>query len=213
MTYTYLGSVPLLVVFSVGMARIKYMEGFMVIGGQIIPKPWQLWDERNKKWLLPLYFCLSGSWALEIVTHLEELTFWLFLLHQGPSQRQWFRSWEFRMWYFGSMLAVIAMPLTTLLARQDLTTTLAWIFLVGSSASTCTTICFFYVLYRFPRFIEHVKAEGAEPTVVVRLATFYQLNVSGHSFHWNHMQRYSFHQADTCGFQISFHCPVLHCCC
>ena len=88
------------------------------------------------------------------------------------------------------------MPVTTLLARGDLTSvcsaritnshyandavfqTLAWILLTGSLASTCTTICFFYVLARFPHFIQQVKGEGAEPTVVVRLITFYQLNVS-----------------------------------
>lgn len=53
----------------------------------------------------------------------------------------------------------------------------AYIFLVGSAGSTSTTITFLYVLWRFPKFISHVKSEGAEPTVVVRLATFYQLNV------------------------------------
>ena len=52
----------------------------------------------------------------------------------------------------------------------------AYIFLVGASVSTSTTIAFLYVLWRFPRFIKHVKAEGADPTVVVRLATFYNLN-------------------------------------
>lgn len=86
------------------------------------------------------------------------------------------------------------MPLTTLITRKNIETvrrtdscyeTLAhhciqcdaYIFLVGASGSTVTTICFLYVLWRFPGFIAHVKAEGAEPTVVVRLATFYQLNV------------------------------------
>ena len=44
------------------------------------------------------------------------------------------------------------------------------------SVSTSTTIAFLYVLWRFLRFIKHVKAEGADPTVVVRLATFYNLN-------------------------------------
>ena len=96
----------------------------------------------------------------------------------------------------GSAIAVVGMPVTTLLARVDLTyvclaritnlhdanqaasQTLAWILLTGSLASTCTTICFFYVLARFPHFIQQVKGEGAEPTVVVRLITFYQLNVS-----------------------------------
>ena len=36
---------------------------------------------------------------------------------------------------------------------------------------------FLYVLWKFPKFLKHVKAEGADPTVVVRLTTFYQLNV------------------------------------
>lgn len=54
----------------------------------------------------------------------------------------------------------------------------AYIFLSGSSGSTSTTVAFLYVLWRFPGFIRHVKAEGADPAVVVRLATFFQLNVS-----------------------------------
>ncbi|KAF7980123.1 hypothetical protein HWV62_39547 [Athelia sp. TMB] len=53
----------------------------------------------------------------------------------------------------------------------------AWVFLVGSSASFTITIFSLYVLARFPIFIRHVKAEGAEPDVVVRLFTFYNLNV------------------------------------
>ena len=65
-------------------------------------------------------------------------------------------------------------PLPILFAlQQD-----AYIFLVGSSGSTCTTLCFLYVLWEFPRFLKHVKSEGADPVVVVRLATFYNLNVS-----------------------------------
>ena len=54
----------------------------------------------------------------------------------------------------------------------------AYIFLVGASGSTVTTLVFLHVLWRFPKFIKHVKTEGADPAVVVRLATFYQLNVS-----------------------------------
>lgn len=96
----------------------------------------------------------------------------------------------------GSMVAVLGMPLTTLVTRGDIDTVrsnfsvtfavfifwnaqcLAWIFLAGSSAGTFTNVLFLYVLARFPGFIRHVKSEGAEPDVVVRLATFYQLNVS-----------------------------------
>ncbi|RXW25568.1 hypothetical protein EST38_g254 [Candolleomyces aberdarensis] len=105
-----------------------------------------------------------------------ELAFWLFLLHQGPGKRDWFHSWEFRAWYIGSIVAVLGMPLTVLVSRHHLDTTLAWIFLVGSAAGTFTTVCFLYVIFRFPKFLEYVKAGGAEADVIVRLATFYELN-------------------------------------
>jgi len=35
------------------------------------------------------------------VYYSSELTFWLFLLHQGPKTRRWFDSWEFRVWLLG----------------------------------------------------------------------------------------------------------------
>jgi len=99
------------------------------------------------------------------------------MLHQGPSKRDWFESWEVRVWYMGSLIAILGMPLTTLISRRNLDQCEAWVFLVGSSASTATTLCFLYVLINFPIFIRHVKEEGADPDVVVRLATFYDLNV------------------------------------
>ncbi|KAJ3567348.1 hypothetical protein NP233_g6419 [Leucocoprinus birnbaumii] len=195
MTYSYLATVPLLVVFGIAMTYLKFSEGmlslliilwmepnslkgfFVLPSGKIIPKPLELWEQGNRHWLLPLYFLLSIAWSLELVTHLEELTFWLFLLHQGPGKREWFHSWEFRTWCIGSVVAVLGMPLTTLVTRQTIETCQVYIFLVGSCAGTSTTICFLYVLLRFPSFIQHVKAGGAEPDVVVRLATFYQLNL------------------------------------
>jgi hypothetical protein len=92
---------------------------------------------------------------------------------------------------------VIGLPLTAVAARNDIervshsllstqgqprsdqsTQTQAWIFVVGSIASTATTIYFFYILFRFPVFIQQVKQGGAAPDVVVRLTTFYNLNVS-----------------------------------
>jgi len=71
------------------------------------------------------------------------------------------------------------MPLTTALASrkpESLDLIQAWIFLTGSLAGTSTTVCFLYVLARFPGFLRHVKKEGAQPDVVIRLTTFYNLN-------------------------------------
>ena len=89
------------------------------------------------------------------------------------------------------------MPLTVLISRRQMESVgfyflsgliyanvhrslykcIAWIFLIGASAGTLTTLSFLYVLTRFPSFILRVKSEGAETTVVIRLMTFYQLNV------------------------------------
>lgn len=177
MTFSYLASLPLLICFSVAMTVAKYQEGYILLNdGRIIPRPFSQWSSANKSHLLPLLFCFTFSWAFELVTHLEELTFWLFLLHQGPGKRDWFHSWEFRIWYLGSIAAILGMPLTTILARHQIDTTLPWILLVGSLAGTTTTIIFLYVIFRFPKFLEYVKAEGADPDVVVRLTSFYQLN-------------------------------------
>ncbi|THH29039.1 hypothetical protein EUX98_g5150 [Antrodiella citrinella] len=161
------------------MTVIKFKEGFIVTPEhQILPKPLHLYTPKDKSWILPLDFVFSAVWALELVTHLEELAFWLYLLHQNAHKAEWFSSWEYRLWYFGSVVAIVGLPLTTLITRRNLETCDAYIFLVGASGSTVTTICFLYVLWHFPAFIAHVKAEGADPTVVVRLATFYQLNLA-----------------------------------
>ncbi|KAH7910037.1 hypothetical protein BJ138DRAFT_985926, partial [Hygrophoropsis aurantiaca] len=177
MTYSYVATLSLLVVYSVALTIFKFQEGY-VPGPQgfDIPQPLDTYSPANKKWILPLLFSLSGAWACEIITHLEELTFWLFLLHQGPKTRLWFDSWEFRVWLSGTVVAGLGLPLTALVSRRDLDMCQAWIFLVGSTASTVTTVFFLYVLARFPMFISRVKADGGEPDVVLRLVMFYQLN-------------------------------------
>jgi hypothetical protein len=85
MTYSYLLSVPLLAFFSYTMAIIKYNEGYMdltLLGQGVIPKPYALWPAKYQSLVLPATICFSVAWSLEIVSHLEELNFWLFLLHQ-----------------------------------------------------------------------------------------------------------------------------------
>ncbi|KAG2158595.1 uncharacterized protein EDB93DRAFT_1068118, partial [Suillus bovinus] len=178
MSYTYIATLTLLVIFSVAYTFIKFKEGRFIITpeGTIYPKPIELYTTSHKKWILPLLFLFSAAWACELITHWEELTFWLFILHQGPKMRLWFDSWEFRVWLLGTVVAGLGMPLTTLISRRQLDMCQAWIFLVGSSASTATTLLFLYVLARFPEFIRRVKADGGEPKIVLRLVMFYQLN-------------------------------------
>ncbi|KAI9454944.1 hypothetical protein F5148DRAFT_1277267 [Russula earlei] len=152
MIYSYLGSTPLLIAFGVGITVLKFKEAF--------PKPPDLWSSDHQHSLLALFFVFSIAWALE---------------QCDPEKRNWFTSWEYRLWAILCLATILGMPLTTLVARHDIVD--AWIFLVGALSSTTTNVLFIYVLVRFPLFLRHVKAEGADPVVVIRLATFYELNL------------------------------------
>jgi hypothetical protein len=180
MTYSYLLSVPLLGFFAVTMSVIKYQEGYADLNAfhlGVIPTPYVLWPKSKQQLVLPAIVCFSVAWSLEIVSHLEELTFWLFLLHQGPSQRDWFSSLEFKTWATGSALAVAGMPTLTVLLRHDPYKCEAWTFFAGGVGSLLITLWFLVVLFKFPRFLKRVRNEGAEAEVVVRLTTFDEINV------------------------------------
>lgn len=48
-----------------------------------------------------------------------ELCFWLFLVNSDSAHHDWFRSLYFKIWAFGSCVAVLAMPLITIFTRED----------------------------------------------------------------------------------------------
>ncbi|EED85382.1 predicted protein [Postia placenta Mad-698-R] len=189
MTYSYLGSVPLFVVYSIATTVIKYKEGtslgllypsqstklryapgFVVMPDhRILPRPVQMYGPHNRAWVIPLNFIFSCAWALELVTHLEGKPI-------APLARVPHLWLTLSPWLSRSIVAILGMPLVCVIARRDLMTMDAYIFLAGSSGSLSTTLVFLYVLWRFPRFIRHVKAEGADPSVVVRLTTFLYFN-------------------------------------
>ena len=83
--------------YAMVMAKIKYEEGYIdlrVLGYGVIPKPHQFWSTANRNWLLPLSLVFAIGWSLEITSHLEELAFWLFLLHQVRMVEPHFIVWR-----------------------------------------------------------------------------------------------------------------------
>ncbi|KDQ11986.1 hypothetical protein BOTBODRAFT_34840 [Botryobasidium botryosum FD-172 SS1] len=178
MTYTYLTSLPLLLTYGVTLTMIKYDEGYLVIPGYgIVPKPYQFWSQSNRDWITKLYIIFSMAWALELVSHLEELCFWLFLINASPAHKNWFRSMHFKCWLVGSLAAIVGLPLVTALTQSDPLRCEAWTFLIGSLGSLATTLTFIPVLFKFPQFVRRVAASGADLDVVIRLSTFHELNV------------------------------------
>jgi len=111
-----------------------------------------------------------------MVTHLEELCFWLFLVNSGSSQQDWFSSPYFRTWSVGSIIAVVYMPLVTILTRSDPLKSEAYTFLAGSLGSLSLTLWFVPILWTFPGFLKNLRREGVDIGTIVRLTKFSELN-------------------------------------
>ncbi|KAF9235243.1 hypothetical protein BU15DRAFT_51578 [Melanogaster broomeanus] len=177
MTYSYLLSMPLIIAYAVGFTTIKYYYGFMVMPGVgLIPTPYEYWSDSARGAILPLYLCFSFAWSLEMVTHLEELCFWLFLVNSDSAHQDWFRSAYFKTWAFGSCVAVLTLPLLTILTREDPYKCESYTFLTGSLGSLALTIWFIPVLRVFPSFIENLKLANVDVAILARLTKFHELN-------------------------------------
>ncbi|KAF5375536.1 hypothetical protein D9615_009191 [Tricholomella constricta] len=177
MTYTYLLTVPLIGSYAIGFATIKYHEGFIFLPEfGIIPKPHQLWGPTASSAIFPLMLMFSIGWSFEMVTHLEELCFWLFLVNSGSAQQDWFHSLYFKTWVVGSTVAVIYMPLVTIFTRSDPLKSEAYTFLAGSLGSLSLTLWFTPILWTFPSFLRNLKNEGVDINTIVRLTKFSELN-------------------------------------
>jgi len=177
MTYSYLTSVPLLMSYAIGFTIIKYQQGFIELDGAIIPKPFTMWPEAEQRAIFPLTLAFSVGWSMEMITHLEELCFWLFLVNSGSVQQDWFRSWYFRTWVFGSIVALVYMPVLTILTHSDPVKCEAYTFLGGSLGSLSLTLWFLPILWAFPAFLASLKSEGVDIATIVRLTKFHELNM------------------------------------
>ncbi|KAL1745766.1 hypothetical protein HDZ31DRAFT_62855 [Schizophyllum fasciatum] len=178
MTYSYLINIPLLVIFAVGFAVIKYQEGYIEYPTQgIIPKPPPLWTQEHQDAVLPLTLIFSFVFSFEIITHLEELCFWCYLVRSGANQRDWFKSGHFKCWVVGSVIALVYMPVTCALTRHDVLQNEAATFFAGGLGSLLVTIGFVPVLVSFPAFLDALKREDVDMAVIIRLTKF-------HEMHW-----------------------------
>ncbi|KAF8918416.1 hypothetical protein CPB85DRAFT_1281988 [Mucidula mucida] len=178
MTYTYLVTVPLIATFAIGFTVLKYREGYVDLPPHgVIPKPYTLWAPAHRRSIFPLNLAFSVAWALEMVTHLEELCFWLFLVTSQTSPNQnWFKSVYFRTWVVGSVVAIVYMPLVTIFTRQDSLKSEAYTFLAGGLGSLSLTLWFTPILWNFKAFLQTLKREAVDHATIVRLTKFHELN-------------------------------------
>lgn len=176
MIYAYLWSIPVLFLSMLGFTIIKYHEGYIELPFGTTPTPYTLWEPFERKAIFPLMLLFSLGWSLEMVTHLEELCFWLFLINATYIERNWFRSPYFKVWVGGSIVAVLYMPLVSVFTRSDPLMNEAYTFLSGSLGSLAITIWFLPILHKFPSFLMDLRSEGIDIKTIVRLTRFSELN-------------------------------------
>ncbi|KZV65748.1 hypothetical protein PENSPDRAFT_114009 [Peniophora sp. CONT] len=177
MTYSYTASIPMIFIYSLGFCALKYQEGLVYIPGLgVMAKPYQLWTPFHRTCILPLNIIFAIAWSLEIVSHLEELMFWMYIVNSGPSHSEWFNSTYFKTWAAGSVSALLYLPLAAIFTRHDPLRNEAVIFFAGGIGSMMITIGFFPVLYKFPAFLRGLRKDGVDMNTVVRLTKFHELN-------------------------------------
>ncbi|KAJ7344042.1 hypothetical protein DFH08DRAFT_781480 [Mycena albidolilacea] len=164
--YSYLLSAPLIATYALVFAVIKYRQGFIEYEGGVIPKPYILWPDAERRAIFPLMLTFSLGWSLGIMSHLEELCFWLFFVNSG--KKNWFSSLYFRVWIVGSGIALVYIPLLTISTRFYPLKCEAYAFLGGSVGSLLLTILFIPMLY---------KKEDVKTEIIVRLTKFHELNI------------------------------------
>lgn len=177
MTYTFLLTPPLVTIYSVGSAVIKYDEGFVLSPQHgVIPKPYAEWTKAHQDAVCPLMVLFAVCFSLDVVTHLEELCFWMFLMNATTASQNWFRSIYFLVWLCGSVIALIVVPTVSVVFRGDPLKSEAYTFLVGSSASLAVALFFVPILYLFPAFLRKLVQQGIDKSTVIRLQKFHELN-------------------------------------
>lgn len=177
MVYTYSLTIPMIFCCAFGFTIIKYKEGYLDFPGLgTIPEPYLLWSSAQRGAIFPLMLFFSFGWSLEMVTHLEELCFWLFLINASAIERNWFQSPYFKTWVIGSIVALIYMPMITSFTRANPLKNEAYTLLAGSLGSLSLTIWFIPVLWTFPKFLENLRSEGVDISTIVKLTKFSELN-------------------------------------
>ncbi|KAF7374009.1 hypothetical protein MSAN_00281300 [Mycena sanguinolenta] len=178
-SYTYLLTVPLILVYALGFAVIKYRQGFIEFENGMIPKPYTLWPEEERRAIFPLMLTFSVGWGLGMCNITSGRTLFLAL----PREFSAAKLVQYPIFpYLGCRLRrgghIYAAP-----NRLDEVRTLkgasceAYTFLGGSVSSLLLTLAFVPILWVFPRFLTNLKREGVSADTIIRLTKFHEFNI------------------------------------
>ncbi|GAA5850622.1 hypothetical protein JCM8547_001933 [Rhodosporidiobolus lusitaniae] len=176
----------------IALAVIKYDAGFYPMTGVLDslkgqPVQYFFWTAAQKRWIEPINWMIVVCWSTEVICHWEEVFYWLFLLRVKPTSPGWFRSFGFR----ATCVSTIAVPalfstlnayysygytstnyVTSSVFKTEGVVSLAFsLFMIVQNG-----IFSFWIIPRFPKFLNQLEEKGATPDLLRRFSTFDTLN-------------------------------------
>lgn len=71
------------------------------------------------RWTLIFLYAAAEIQTVWRTSEWLELCFWLYLINSTSRNQDWFKTLYFKTWVVGSIVAIIYMPLVTILSRSD----------------------------------------------------------------------------------------------
>ncbi|KAK3844118.1 MAG: hypothetical protein J3R72DRAFT_83384 [Linnemannia gamsii] len=119
-TVLVLLSLGLQLVYDIGSARLKYIEGFWTNPKthEIQSKPAQAWTEEDMLHVEPLYYTLACSLSLQNCAFFLLQAFWSYI-SKSVTKSSFMSSFEFKVYLVASCFAVALFPTVQYLFRND----------------------------------------------------------------------------------------------
>ncbi|KIR70419.1 hypothetical protein I310_05665 [Cryptococcus deuterogattii CA1014] len=181
LTWMLLASIFCLFTWGAGWCYIKYKLGWIYAEGYgTIPYPTEMFSRRYVKLNIPLTIIFNIAFSLQTSLNAEEGLYWYHLMRavrQPKSARSWLTSSFFYAWI------VISIVSTTLQCgigwihrgKLNMNRQMATVMAVDGIIEFAVLCAASVVIWKFPAFLDNVKASGAGPEVRSRLHFYHDL--------------------------------------
>lgn len=162
----------LMIAYDALAAYVKYIEGFSIINGAVLPKPSSAYSLQNQKFIQAANSILNVSWALKTSALFLALAVWNFAVCNLVNLKHFGKSFEFRTYIVYSIISFTLYPiLAEVFSNNVLFSTVVPQFVYHFECVTLAVLMIF-TNYRFNEF-----CQGKNPdVVVVRIKSYIGLN-------------------------------------
>ncbi|OAV93538.1 hypothetical protein PTTG_00855 [Puccinia triticina 1-1 BBBD Race 1] len=176
MRFIYLFGLPLCVVQGVTVAYIKYQVGYLPVEMGGYPVPYTSWPPNHVRLINTIYYLKALGWSGEGIVHLEELAFWIFLIHLKETSPPWFKSSFFQAFILLSIASTGTLISIVSILKSDVMLTEGVLMSFATGFNLSVTCGFFWVFSKFPAWLKDLKKRGAPAELLIRLHGFGTLN-------------------------------------